>query len=172
VADTHWLRADVDEHLWLAAREAGAEVHQGAEVVDLEIGRSVEITWTEAGGRKISVHGDEGAGAHVKIIDVDPGSDEFMQVIGSFQVPNGASAHNIMAFGDRAYVAWYQNGVRVLDLSDPTQPRQVAHYNTWTPVSGEVSLFEGTLGIDVDLAQGLIYAADTQRGLVVLRIDE
>jgi hypothetical protein len=127
---------------------------------------------TTAGGRKISAHGDEGADTGLTIVDVDEASPEFMQPIGSFYLPNGASIHNIMAFGDRAYVAWYQNGVRVLDLSDPTNPTQVAHYNTWEAERGIRGLFDGTLGIDVDLAAGLIYAADTQLGLVILSIDQ
>lgn len=52
VADTHWLRADVDHHLLRAAAEAGVEVHEGAEVVDLEIGRGVDVAWIESGLRR------------------------------------------------------------------------------------------------------------------------
>jgi hypothetical protein len=32
-----------------------------------------------------------------------------------------------MAFGDVAYVAWYQDGVRLVDVSDPTAPRVTAY---------------------------------------------
>lgn len=52
IADTHWLRADVDHHLVRAAEEAGVEIHQGADVVDLEIGRGVDVTWVEGGTRR------------------------------------------------------------------------------------------------------------------------
>ncbi|MDA8017581.1 MAG: FAD-dependent oxidoreductase [Thermoanaerobaculia bacterium] len=51
VADTHWLRADVDHHLILAAAEAGVDIRQGAEVVDLEIGRGIDLAWVENGSR-------------------------------------------------------------------------------------------------------------------------
>ena len=35
IADTHWLRADVDQHLARAAAAAGADLHEETEVVDL-----------------------------------------------------------------------------------------------------------------------------------------
>lgn len=52
IADSHWLRADVDHHLLTAAREAGVEIHEGAEVVDLEIARGVNVAWIESGVRR------------------------------------------------------------------------------------------------------------------------
>lgn len=124
---------------------------------------------TTAGGRTIAVHGDEGFDAHVKIVDVDDASGEFLQVIGEFQTRAEVSAHNIQAFGERAYIAHYQDGVRILDLSDPTSPQQTAYFNTWSPARSGVSFFEGAVGIDVDTASGLLYVADTPRGLMILR---
>ena len=37
VADTHWLRADVDQHLALAAAAAGAELLEETEVTDVAL---------------------------------------------------------------------------------------------------------------------------------------
>jgi hypothetical protein len=127
---------------------------------------------TEAGGRKISVTGVEGYSALVQFVDADEGSAEFLDVIGEFRLRDRVSAHNIMAFGDRAYMAYYQDGVRVLDLSDPTNPTQAAHFNTWDPETAPGAKFEGASGIDVDLDAGLIYVTDTPRGLLVLRLLE
>lgn len=123
---------------------------------------------TQAGGRTISVHGDEGFDAHVKIVDVDPASPEFMQVIGEYRTRDIVSVHNIMAFGDRAYVSYYQDGIRILDLSDPTQPTEIGYFNTWDAASAGGNVFEGAIGIDVDAASGRIYIADTIRGLLIL----
>ena len=84
------------------------------------------------------------------------------------------SVHNVMASGDRAYVAYYQDGVRILDLSDPTDPTEIAHYQTWPGYDPRYgySFFEGALGLDLDLDAGLVYVADSHRGLIVLRIAE
>jgi hypothetical protein len=132
--------------------------------------RTSHSSWvTTAGGRRIAVHGDEDFDAHVRIVDVDPASPEFMTEIGEFSLRPEVSVHNIMAFGETAYISHYQDGIRLLDLSDPTQPAQIAHYRTWDggPDYG-FSPWEGAIGLDVDLGQGLIYVADT-RGLVILR---
>ncbi|MCC6176873.1 MAG: hypothetical protein IT305_16310 [Chloroflexi bacterium] len=38
------------------------------------------------------------------------------------------AAHQVAALGDRLYAAWYADGLRVLDISDPTQPREVGAF--------------------------------------------
>jgi hypothetical protein len=128
------------------------------------------VNWvTEVGGRKITVHGDEGFDAHFKIIDVDPASADFMKEIGRYQTRSQVSAHNVIAVGNKAYAAYYQDGVRVLDLSDPTNPTLAAYFNTWSSDSSPGGMFEGAVGIDVDAEKGLIYVADYPRGLLILR---
>lgn len=127
---------------------------------------------TKIDGRRISVHGDEGLGAHFKVVDVEPESTTFLQELGSYQTRPEVSAHNVMAFGDKAYAAYYQDGVRIIDLSDPTNPTLDAYYNTWQPETAPGGRFVGAVGIDVDLEAGLIYVADYPRGLLILRIVE
>jgi hypothetical protein len=123
------------------------------------------------GGRHIALHGDENFNAHLDVVDVDPSSPQFMTSIGSYQTRDFISIHNLMGFGSKAYFTYYQDGVRVLDMADPTQPRQVGYFNTWDP-DGEYSssgFFEGAVGIDVDLTRKLIFIADIPRGLIILR---
>ena len=38
------------------------------------------------------------------------------------------TAHHPVALGDRLYVSWYADGVRILDMSDPTRPREVGFF--------------------------------------------
>jgi len=128
---------------------------------------------TTIGGRRIAVHGDEQWGAHVHVVDVTEGTDAFATSIGAWQTRPEVSVHNIMAFGSTAIMAHYQDGVRVLDLSDPTAPRETAWFDTWPgydPRYGD-SFYEGAVGIDVDRANQLVYVADTHRGLIVLHLD-
>jgi len=128
---------------------------------------------TQVGARKIAVHGDEQWGAHVHIVDVTEGTAAFATGIGEWQTRPEVSVHNVMAFGDRAYVAHYQDGIRILDLSNPAAPTEIAHFDTWPGYDRAYgySFYEGAIGLDVDLSRALVYVADSHRGLLVLRID-
>ena len=69
-------------------------------------------------------------------------------------------------------VSYYQDGVRVIDLADPANPRLAGYFNTWDPQADYATnaFFDGAVGIDVDLARKLIFVADG-RGLLILRDD-
>lgn len=124
-----------------------------------------------AGGRQILIHGDEGmtpdGGALLKILDVDAASPTFMQEIGRFRTRAEVGIHNILLVDDKAYIAYYQDGIRVVDLADPTAPREVGRYNTWDPETASGQAFEGAIGLAV--IGDLVYVADSDRGLVILR---
>ncbi|HSD87006.1 MAG TPA: hypothetical protein VLB44_05805 [Kofleriaceae bacterium] len=123
------------------------------------------------GGRHVALHGDENYGAHLDVIDVDPASNRFMSSIGSYVTRDHVSIHNLMAFGSKAYFTYYQDGVRVMDMSAPTTPTLVGYYNTWDPQADYTTsgFFEGAVGLDVDLTRKLIFVADSPRGLLILQ---
>lgn len=123
------------------------------------------------GGRKVVLHGGENYGAHLDVLDADPQSTTFTQTIGSFKTRDHVSIHNVMAIGDRAYFTYYQDGVRVLSLADPTNPTQLGYFNSWDPqgTASSSRFFEGAVGIDVDPVRKLIFVADSPRGLLILR---
>ena len=106
-------------------------------------------------------------GAFLRVLDADRTSPTFMKEIGRYQSRAEVGIHNMQLVGDRAYIAYYPDGVRVIDLSDPTNPREIAHYNTWDTETAAGHPFEGALGITV--VGDLIYVADSIRGLVILR---
>ena len=141
-----------------------------------ELGRDVEgyshASWAgTAGGRPVILHGDEGmtrtpdGAAHLRILDGDPASPTFMRLLANYQTRREVGIHNFELHGDRAYIAYYQDGVRIVDLANPAQPVEVAHYNTWDPETAFGGGFEGALGIR--LVDGLIYVADDLRGLLI-----
>lgn len=126
---------------------------------------------TVAGGRKVVLHGGENYGAHLDVIDSDPGSPQFLQTLGSYQTRDHVSVHNIMAIGDRAYFTYYQDGVRVVSLADPARPQELGYFNTWDPQGPAASsrFFEGAVGLDLDPVRKLVFVADSPRGLLILR---
>lgn len=129
---------------------------------------------TQIGEARIAVHGDEQWGAHVHIVDVTEGGAAFGNALAEWETRPAVSVHNVMASGNLAFMAYYQDGVRVLDLSDPAAPRPIAHFQTWPghdPAYG-YAFFEGAVGIDLDIGQGLVYVADSHRGLLVLALED
>jgi hypothetical protein len=124
-----------------------------------------------AGGRRIVLHGDEGmtdiGGAFLSVLDGDPASPTFLQELGRYRTRAQVGIHNFQLVGDKAYISYYQDGVRVVDLSMPSLPREVAHYNTWREETSPGSTFEGAIGIRVG-EDGRIYVADFARGLLIL----
>jgi hypothetical protein len=121
---------------------------------------------TTVGGRHIALHGEEAYGAHLTMVDLAT-----MQPFAEWKTRDFISIHNIMAFGNKAYFTYYQDGVRVLDVTDPTQPGQLGYYNTWDPQASYTSsdFFEGAVGLDVDLTRHLVFVADSPRGLLILQ---
>ncbi|MCP3137290.1 LVIVD repeat-containing protein [Pyxidicoccus xibeiensis] len=120
------------------------------------------------GGHTLAFEGGERMGAHLRVLKVD--DPAHIVKIGEFKLRDVASIHNILLVGTRLYIAWYHEGVRVLDVSDPTQPRQVAYYNTFrdTDPDNDTGLYEGAIGIRVP-GDGHVYVVDQTRGLLVFK---
>ncbi|RJS21927.1 hypothetical protein DRW03_16505 [Corallococcus sp. H22C18031201] len=117
-------------------------------------------------GRTIAFEGGENYGAHLRVLDVtDPAN---IVKIGEYGLGT-YSIHNMLLRGKRLYVAYYQLGLRVLDVSNPTRPREVAHYATYrdTDPYRWGDMFEGAIGIRIP-GDGFVYLVDTSRGLLIL----
>ncbi|WP_163861642.1 LVIVD repeat-containing protein [Myxococcus eversor] len=118
------------------------------------------------GGKTIAFEGGEFNASHVRALDVtDPAN---IVKIGTFKMRRITSMHNLILRGNLLYVAWYHDGLRVLDVSNPTQLRQVAHHHVFReadPVRGD-SIFEGLLGVRIP-GDGYVYTAESSRGLII-----
>ena len=44
---------------------------------------------------------------------------------------NAVTPHNPVVMGNRLYVSWYQAGVQVFDISNPTNPVRIGQYDTF-----------------------------------------
>jgi len=74
--------------------------------------------------------------------------------------------HNVMIDGDRMVVSHYHDGVRLLDIRDPEQPREMGFYDTFP---GPVSGFDGAWGAYIFPSSDLILASDISGGLFVVQ---
>ncbi|HET9452424.1 MAG TPA: hypothetical protein VFO83_16155, partial [Aggregicoccus sp.] len=82
----------------------------------------------------------------------------------------GVAVAQMALSGTQLYVANAQDGLRVLDVSNPAQPTQAAFFNTWSPEgAGHGRRFiEGATGVALD-GNGNVFVSDSARGLLVLR---
>ncbi|NTX16285.1 hypothetical protein HUA76_36505 [Myxococcus sp. CA056] len=117
-------------------------------------------------GKTIAFEGGEFNASHVRVLDVTEPSR--IVKIGEFRMRDVTSMHNLILRGNLLYVAWYHEGLRVLDVSNPTRPRQVAHHHTFResdPQRGD-SIFEGAFGVRIP-GDGYVYVVDSSRGLLI-----
>lgn len=75
--------------------------------------------------------------------------------------------HNVEIYGDTAVIAHYTSGVRVLDISNPAQPVEIAWYDTYPASNGNQYL--GCWGV-YKFPSGKIAASDMKNGLFVLKV--
>jgi choice-of-anchor B domain-containing protein len=75
--------------------------------------------------------------------------------------------HNVEVYGDTAVVAHYQAGVRVLNISNSSNPVEVAWYDTYP--SNNTNQFSGCWGV-YKFPSGKIIASDMNTGLYVLKM--
>jgi hypothetical protein len=120
------------------------------------------------GERTIAFEASEGWNSRVRALDVtDP---QNITQVGQFQMRPESTVSGMTLVGTRLYVAYSQDGLRVLDVSNPSNPQQLAYYNTWResdPGRGR-NFIDGLSAVKVP-GDGLIYATETSRGLLVLR---
>ena len=120
------------------------------------------------GDRMIAFEASEGWDSRVRALDVsDP---QHITQVGQFQMRPESTVSGMTLVGTKLYVAYTQDGLRVLDMSNPSTPQQTAYYNTWResdPGRGR-NFIDGLSAVKLP-GDGLIYATETSRGLLVLR---
>jgi len=83
----------------------------------------------------------------------------------------GSSPHNLAIFQDTLFVAWYDKGLQVIDLKDPTNPKSVGIYDTFRDDCLLTEPFRGNWGVYPFLGFDKILLSDTQNGLVVVDVN-
>ena len=119
--------------------------------------------WPNATGT-VAVTTDEQGGGVVKFWDITNKSNPIG--LGQFTPNSGSIPHNAFIVGDKCHVSWYTEGYRCIDISDPSNPVEVASYDTWPGASGG---FNGCWGCYPFLPSGNILASDRSTGLYIVR---
>ncbi len=141
---------------------ANAVTHLGTFVT----GSSAHTSWANDAGTVLAV-ARETAGGDVKLWNIeDPANVTLLATIDAATYGLSAhTAHQPMIVGDKLYVAWYQAGVQVFDISNPTTPIHLGGYDTYPGTGGG---YQGNWGVFAMLGEDRILASDMDGGLFVL----
>jgi choice-of-anchor B domain-containing protein len=112
---------------------------------------------------------DENHGYDIKILDVSDYTN--ISVLSTFNsgVDVNSMAHNGIIKDNLLYVAYYHDGLRVFDISDPFNPNEVNSYDTYAP--NNHASYKGAWGVYPYLNSGNILVSDMQSGLYVIELN-
>ncbi len=88
-----------------------------------------------------------------------------VKLAAKFRASKTAISHNAHVRGDYVYIAYYTQGLRIVDLKDPNIPVEVGHYDTY---AGEAAQYEGAWGAYPYFPSGKILISDMSTGLYVV----
>ena len=109
---------------------------------------------------------DEVNGGHMRVFDVRDLQN--IHEVASYQAgPPNAIIHNVVVSGDFVHIAYYSEGYRVVDVSDPENPVEAGFYDTFQGPSGG---FDGAWGVYP--FSDFVYVSDIQGGLFVFDFTE
>jgi len=109
---------------------------------------------------------EETSNKTIKVWDI---SDlQNISLLGQFLAPSNL-AHNAQVKGDTVFMSHYESGVRVVDISDPNTPVEIAAYDTW---GTENAAFNGCWGAYPYTQNGYVYGSNMDGTLFVLEQNE
>jgi choice-of-anchor B domain-containing protein len=106
------------------------------------------------------------AGTRTLIWDVSDLDDPVLA--GQYISENKASDHNLYVKGNLMYQSNYTSGLRILDISDPKNPKPVGHFDTH-PVGVDAPGFSGSWSNYPYFKSGTIVVTSIQEGLFLVR---
>lgn len=147
-------------------------------MISLEDGNRLKAALASGQAVRVTLRGDPNATwGFLRIFDIsDPTRP---QQISSFATPNTRrcpppdsgwyTIHNPFVIGRTAYVSWYSDGVRVLDIADPTTPREIGFFVPPDRTDGRGPQGGKSLVWGVYAQDDLIFISDINTGLYILR---
>jgi len=112
---------------------------------------------------------DENHGYDIKILDLSDFTNISVISVFSSGVDANSMAHNAIIKDNLLYVAYYHDGLRVYDISNPNTPFEVCYYDTYSP-NNHIS-YRGAWGVYPYLSSGKILVSDMQTGLYIFKCD-
>lgn len=108
-----------------------------------------------------------GGKSRIRVIDISDLAHPTVAAI--WTSTSDAIEHNGYVVGDKLYVSYYERGIAVLDVTQPTSPREIGFFDTFPPA--DAAEFHGAWGVYPFLPSGslLVSNIDGAAGLFVLK---
>jgi choice-of-anchor B domain-containing protein len=126
-------------------------------------GSGAHNCWTTEDRNYIIVGDEIGDGNWIRIFDIQDLDN--ISMVSEYIVDPESAVHNAYVDGNLLYVAHYTEGVRIVDLSNPANPVEIAYYDTYLP--NEYG-YKGCWSVFPYFESGKIIASDMQSGLYIL----
>lgn len=123
--------------------------------------------WLSPDG-KTYIFADETSGKRVKKCSVDNAFNIQVENLFGTNYANNSVPHNIMCTNEFAFIAYYNEGLRIFDIRDV--PVEIASYDTY-PVSSFFNM-NGAWGVFSNYESGRIIVSDRQNGLFLFHFDQ
>ncbi len=114
---------------------------------------------------------EETANQPMIIYNVTPGSPSYtINVTSTFKHPllaptfNNNIYHNPHMRGNELYIAAYNDGIQIYDMSDPLKPIRAAYYDSYTTNTNYSPAFVGAWGVYPFFSSGCICVSDINTG--------
>jgi uncharacterized protein (TIGR03437 family) len=132
----------------------------------VESGTSSHSGWMSNDG-KLMVNARETSNGDLRLFDIsNPASPMLLATITAQSLGIEAfSPHNPYIVGNMLFVSWYQAGLIVLDITNPSQPRLAGSFDTH---QGTVSGFDGCWGVYPFLGFDRVLLSDMDNGLYIV----
>ena len=129
-------------------------------------GSNSHSNWPDASGNLLA-SARETADGDVRLYDIsNPAAPVLRASITAASLGISAfSPHNPIIVGNRLYVSWYQAGLQVIDIQDPSNPVLIGSFDTF---AGPVSGFDGNWGVYPLLGADRVLLSDLDGGLYII----
>ena len=118
--------------------------------------------WVNTAGTHL-ITTEETAGMTIKIWDIQDLDN--INLAGEYLGENNL-AHNVHVKDDFVYISHYTTGLKIIDIFDPSDPIEVAAFDTYP--QNDFEGYYGCWGAYPFTENGYVYASDMQNGLYIL----
>jgi hypothetical protein len=152
----------------------GVTITIASMMVDQATADRIKATLSGGAEVRVRMHGLPGAWGSAWLFDItDPSTPTYLSELTTthsvaFPVPADGtySAHQPLLVDERAYLAWYSDGLRMFDVEDPRRPREIGYFVPPQPPDAGPQATAFVWGIAVDGDE--VYISDYATGLWVL----